>query len=239
MGLLSIGFPAATLAGGVNVSPIQIYLSQKTTNAMLTVRNDGTEVTRYQISAFAWSESPQGEMKLDATKDVIFFPTLLSLKPGEQRNIRVGVNAPVGQTEKTYRVFVEELPSAEKKKEMGVRILTKVGIPIFLQPAQMNPKATVQNLEIVNGQVSFAVKNSGNSHLRTQIVRARGEGEGTSPVFEAKQNGWYLLAGGDRVYKFDVPKDSCAKVKSVSVEVPTDRDTVRAKLDTPNGACGR
>ena len=51
-------------------------------------------------------------IELAPTQDVVFFPALLTLKPGEERRIRVGSTAAPGSIEKTYRIFVEELPAS-------------------------------------------------------------------------------------------------------------------------------
>jgi fimbrial chaperone protein len=82
----------------------------------------------------------KGEMLLTATDDLIFYPNLLAIEPGEERNIRVGANKSIVATEKSYRIFVEELPPAEKSDHSGIRILTKMGIPVFIQPAKQRCK---------------------------------------------------------------------------------------------------
>ena len=101
-------------ASGLNVTPIQLRLSPQTTKAMLTLRNDGPETVRYQVSASSWNQTSRGELQLAPTSEVLFFPALFTLKPGEERNVRVGVGTPFGLVEKTYRVFVEELPPTER-----------------------------------------------------------------------------------------------------------------------------
>src|SRR4051812_27112319 len=83
-------------AMGVNVNPIQIYLSPAAKSAVLAIRNDGTEETRYQVTVFGWDESSEGGMVLTPTNEIVFFPKLLALKPGEQRNVRVGTAGALG-----------------------------------------------------------------------------------------------------------------------------------------------
>ena len=103
---------ASASAATFSVNPTQIYLSGRTTSALLTLRNDSTETLRFQLSAFAWNQSATGEILLEPTQDVVFFPALLTLKQGEERRIRVGSTVSPGAIEKTYRIFVEELPAA-------------------------------------------------------------------------------------------------------------------------------
>ena len=74
---------------------------------LLTLRNESNETLQFQLSVFAWTQSPLGQMELEPTEDVVFFPTLLTLKPKETRRVRVGSATPQDVREKTYRIFVE------------------------------------------------------------------------------------------------------------------------------------
>jgi hypothetical protein len=62
---------------------------------------------------------------------------------------------------------------------------------------------------------------------------------GTSPVFEQKLDGWYVLAGGRRDFTASVPADACARVTSVVVEVAVNSSTLTQTLDAPAGACAQ
>ncbi|TMA08552.1 MAG: molecular chaperone, partial [Deltaproteobacteria bacterium] len=122
-------------ASGLNISPVQIWLTPDASKSLLTLRNEGPEDARYQLSVMAWDEDARTGMKLGPTEDILVFPTVLELKVGETRSLRVGSMVPFGPVEKTYRVFLEELPAPEKPQARSmVRVLTRVGIPIFLAP---------------------------------------------------------------------------------------------------------
>jgi fimbrial chaperone protein len=116
-------------AGTFQVNPIRITFSPKSSSALLTVRNDSTEKIRFQVGVFEWDQTPQGEMLLNSTDDLIFYPNLLAIDPGEERNIRVGTNKFIVASEKSYRIFVEELPPVENSDHSGIRILTKWVFP--------------------------------------------------------------------------------------------------------------
>ena len=47
-----------------------------------------------QVSAFSWDQDIHGGIVLSPTRDVVFFPMMLTLAPGEQRRIRVGSTVP-------------------------------------------------------------------------------------------------------------------------------------------------
>src|SRR5688572_25193200 len=120
-------------AASFTVDPTQIYLSGRSSSVLLTLHNESKDTLRFQLSVFAWAQSASGEMRLEPTQDIVFFPSLLTLKPDETRRVRVGSTAAFEAREKTYRIFVEELPPVDRAGNRGgVRVLTKMGIPIFM-----------------------------------------------------------------------------------------------------------
>ena len=228
------------LAAGLNVSPVQIWLSPDSSKSLLTLRNDSAEETRYQLTAQAWDEDAKAGMKLAPTQDVVFFPTLFSLKPGETKNVRVGVAVPFGDIERTYRLFVEELPPAEKPQARStVRVLTRVGIPIFVSPLRSLADRKLSAVEVGRSGAAIDVQNTGNVHLRVETVKVEAYADGGAKLFERQTQGWYVLAGGHKRYEVEVPKDACARVRRLVVSVKTDKEEIfQQPLDTPAGACG-
>jgi fimbrial chaperone protein len=222
------------------VTPVRVIFSPATRSALLTLRNQSPEALRFQLSLFAWDQSPNGEMQLTPTEDLVFFPTLLTLAAGEMRHIRVGPATPFASTEKTYRLFVEELPplATSDRTPAGVRVLTRMGIPIFLQPTHVVQQGRLEGLAVRHGTLSFQVKNTGNVHLVEQRLRVRGFGPTEESLFEHQAAGWYVLAGGVRAHALELPKEACAKIRALAVEVHTEGATFQERVDVPPGACG-
>lgn len=230
----------ALLAAGLNVSPVQVYLTPEESKALITLRNDGAAETRFQVSAVAWDEDASKGMVLAPTRDVIFFPALFALKAGESRNVRVGVTVPFGPMEKTYRVFIEELPPAEKSTSTSsVRVLTRVGIPVFVAPVKALHDVKLSAISLSGGKASLDVRNAGNEHFRVDSVRLEAFAQGGAKLFERQVAGWYVLAAGHKRYELELQRDDCAKVRRIVVSVKTERDEIYQQgLDTPAGACG-
>jgi fimbrial chaperone protein len=225
-------------ASSFTVNPTQIFLAPRTTSALLTLRNESEETLRFQLTAFAWDQSPQGEIKLQATQDVVFFPALLTLAPKESRNVRVGTATGFADVEKTYRIFVEELPAqAGHDGQSSVRVLTKMGVPIFMQPAKKQSQATLRDLAVQDGVFRFSVRNTGNVHFVPQTVRVRGMNQFGAAVVDKQLDGWYVLAGGVRAYEVKLPAPECAAVTSLSVEVQIGSAALQERLETPPAAC--
>jgi len=226
-------------ASGLNISPVQVWLTPEASKSLLTLRNEGPDDARYQVSVMSWDEDARTGMKLAPTEEIIVFPIILELKVGETRSLRVGSLVPFGPIEKTYRVFLEELPAAEKPQARStVRVLTRVGIPVFLAPVKSLEDHKLSGLSLGSGGAAVDVQNTGNVHLRVDSVRLEGFAQGGEKVFEKQAQGWYVLAGSHRRYELEVPKDSCAKVRRLVVSVKTDKEQVlQEPLDTPGGAC--
>jgi fimbrial chaperone protein len=228
--------PAA--AAGFTVSPTRIELSARASSALLTVKNDSDQALRLQVSAFAWTQSPAGEIQLGPTTDVIFFPALLTLGPGDERRVRVGTTARPGTAEQTYRIFVEQLPSAEAVTQTGVRVLTKVGIPIFLLPARPAPTPALRDLGLTGSMLSFRLVNDGTAHFVPGELRVQARDGAGAKVSEQQVAGWYVLAGSHRLFQVALGEDRCGEVRTVAVIATVNERTLAGTVETPHGICG-
>jgi fimbrial chaperone protein len=132
----------------------------------------------------------------------------------------------------------EELPplATPQGGATGVRILTRMGIPVFLQPASVMQKGHIERIAVHSSKLSFRVKNSGSIHFVEQAVRVRGFGPAGDSLFEHQVAGWYVLAGGSRTHELELPKEACAKIRALAVEVHTKGETFRERFDVPPGA---
>ena len=231
------GGPQARTASAATftVNPTQIFLSGRTGSVLLTLRNESAETLSFQLSVFTWTQSVSGQMQLEPTADIVFFPSLLTLKPSETRRVRVGNATALDVREKTYRIFVEELPPVDKVQE-GVRVLTKLGIPIFLRPAKEVASATVNELRQQDGTLRFTLTNAGTVHVMPQSIKVRGLA-GSNTAFERELEGWYVLAGSRREFEMVFPKTQCAHVTSIVVDVQFGSGKLQERLQTPTGAC--
>jgi fimbrial chaperone protein len=222
------------------VNPTQVVLSAQTLSRLVTLRNLSDEPLRFQITVFRWHQSAQGEMTLDPTRDVVIFPSLLTVAVGEGRTIRVGFTGAIGNMEATYRIFVDELPPAspESHPDGGIRMLTRMGIPIFVQPKQPAGRVELSRVELHGSRVSFALRNIGNVHVLPQSISLQGLGRSGAVTVNREEKGWYVLAGGQRDYQFDIPPQTCDGLESLLAKVQIAGATLVERLIAPL-QCGR
>lgn len=234
---LSLIQSAVAQASTFEVNPVRLTLSEQSAIAHVTVRNVSQEPLRFQISAYAWAQDRAGAMKLSPTQDVVFFPAMLTLKPGETRNIRVGTLAPFGPKEQAYRIFVEELPPVVASLSNGIRVLTRFGIPVFLQPTK-TPAATprIHDLNVSGRTFSFALENDGNTHFLTKRVRVQAQMQGGGVLLDQELPAWYILAGGGRNYALTLPAKMCGATQLVVI-VEADKQPIQSILPMSFGGC--
>jgi fimbrial chaperone protein len=240
VGLALVCQAATARAASFSVNPTQIFLSGATKSALLTLKNETDESIRFQVSVMRWGQDPKGQMVLEPTEDVVFFPALLALGAREERKIRVGITVAAGALEKCYRIFVEELPPLEEGSPLaGVKMRTKMGVPIFLQPLKTAAQGQLTDLAVIGDRVSFSLFNTGTLHFTPEGVRVRGMDGGGAMLIEQTADAWYVLAGGRRDFDVAVPAARCADIRSFTIEASVLGRALKETLPAPDGACAK
>lgn len=230
--------PTLGAAVSMDVAPLVVELGKGAPSAVVTVRNAGAAPIRCQVSSMDWSESAAGEVQLTPSQELSAFPPLFQLKPGEERKIRVGATVPPAQVERTWRLFIEEVPSAvdTPQDKSTVRFRTRLAIPVFLRPANPAPRATL-TLERAAGKLRLLVQNDGNLHFRPDLITLTMTGADGKPLFESEISTWTVLAGMRRSAEVPLPRERCEAVRSASVVAVTREGPVQATLALPEGVC--
>jgi len=238
-GLACFALVEITGASSFQVNPIRITLTPQGSSSLLAVRNDGNERLRLQVDFYAWDQSKQGEMILNPTDDLVVYPSLLTVDAGNERNVRVGTKSPVVSKEKSYRIFFEELPPATKRVDSGIRILTRIGVPIFVQPQRPKPHALIENLGVHKSEILFEVINPGNVHFIPRAIRIKGTDSTGINALERNLDPWYILAGGSRQYRLEISPSDCSKIKDLTLEVELEERILRQQFSLPANSCSR
>ena len=239
--LLALAFHAdRSEAATFTVNPMQVVFTPARKSAVITLKNTSKEEMRFQVSVFTWEQTTRGEMQLGDTKDVVFFPQLLVLGPGQQRPIRLGITGSLGGAEKSYRIFFTELPKADRPAAVsanGVQMRVKVGVPIFVSPASRGTAmVAIHNPRQANGHATFRVENSGLTHVVVDAVHVRGLDSTGRRLFEHTVKGWYLLAQHSREYDVPLSAGDCAAA-SLAVEASIGKTVVRDQIAGPLTGC--
>ena len=119
----------------------------------------------------------------------------------------------------------------------AVRVLTTMGIPIFLRPDKEVASATLNGLRQSKGQLQFAISNTGSVHFVPQNIKVRGLANGEA-LFEHEVGGWYVLASGRRDFDIPLPAAECSRLTALMVNVEFGSARLEERLQTPGGTCG-
>jgi fimbrial chaperone protein len=233
----------AAFASVVTLDRTQVLLSPQAKTALVTLRNKGTEPTRFEVKVFAWDEGDNGEARLTPTTDIVVFPTLLELKIGEERKIRVGTTVAFTNVEQTYRLFIEELPSiaapspAKPGGAQSVAMRVRLGLPVFLAPARPVAKVEQTDLTIRNGAFNLGVRNTGNVHVVAQNGTFRGVDSRGRQSFAYPLRGDYILAGKTRIFTAPVSAAECRSTTSTTVTISANGHSLTQTAPVSSAAC--
>lgn len=177
-----------------------------------------------------------GEIDLTPTRDLAIYPTVFQVDPGQTRRIRITSNGSAPARELSYRIFIEEMPSAARAGAPAVQMLTRFGIPIFIQPP--NPRASASmKMRVAQHKLSLSLDNTGNSYFVAESVEVVGRSRDGNVLFKETLPAWYVLAGGQRLFDIPLTKQVCANLVEITAHTTTDHGVVGAREAVPAGAC--
>lgn len=230
--------PLPVAADGWRVIPILLNFDQKTRSGVITLYNEGENKISLQVKSYTWSQDSDGKDQYQEDADLVFFPRLLTIEPGKSQVLRVGMQIPATSVEKTYRLFVEEIPEARKADQGAtIAITLRFGIPIYVAPLKSEPRGEFGEAVLTKGQVSTVLKNTGNVHFRIQSVQLIGKDASGAEVLRQKIDGWYLLSGVSRPYLFTLQEEDCRKATTLELLADTDREDVTSIIKVDPQAC--
>lgn len=222
----------AVQAADFSVSPIRAELTPGAMSETITVSNDSTNRLRVTVKLMAWSQDAAGKDVYADTGDLVYFPRQMDVEPGAKRLIRVGAKSPEATSERTYRLFIEEIPGSGVNAPAAVTFYFRFGVPVFVPPPGAKAKVDVAQPTLDKGKLSLAVSNSGTRHVRAhRIVISDGGG------YRQEVPGWYSLAGATRTYQADIPREVCRKGGTLQVKVELDESSIDRTLNVQPASC--
>ena len=233
-------WPLPLRAGEFAILPLRLHLDRSTRATEVTVRNENSAPLRMQAQAMTWRQDAEGKDVYEPGDGLIFFPRTLEIPPGESRIVRVGVRAAPVTREETYRLFLEQLPPAmpdTASAGASVRVLLRVGVPVFVAPAQPERRASINGPEVRAGQVRWSVVNEGNVHFVAERVELTALGHDGTPLFTRQFQERYFLAGVSKPLLSELAREVCAQMTAIEVSVAGENVDLRRKVNVEPGAC--
>ncbi len=202
--LPSVGWPVT-----LQVAPLRVALMPGHPVVAMTVGNGDDAEMAVQAEVFAWSQE-DGNDVYRPTTDVLVNPAIFRLAPQGQQILRVGLQVPAGTVERSYRIFLRQLPAPAKPAPEGtgprLQTLLRVGIPIFVPPQGGAASDLHWHLEADAGRgagrYDLVVDNHGTAHVQlTRVAATKVDGGGAT----VKSLSHYVLAGQSTVVPIELP----------------------------------
>lgn len=220
-------------AGSFTISPLRADLSQQSTTAAITVRNEDAAPVIIQAEAFAWSQSA-GEDKLEATRDLLVSPAVFTLPPKGAQLVRVALRRPADpKRELSYRLTLLEVPPQASPDFVGLTVALKLSLPVFVasmspSPAELTWSATRNPV----GELVLRAANDGETHARILSYSLTPLTGTAGPLQQSVAA--YVLPGAARTWTIDTnnknPDGSTATADRYRLKANTERGEVDAEL---------
>jgi fimbrial chaperone protein len=238
-------FIAPAIAADFQIQPTTMDLGGSVKSGVFSVINNGNDKIDFQVSAKEWNQDEKGKDVYLDTKEIVFFPKVMSVEANSQRAIRVGLKTPPSSKEKTYRLFVEEIPTPKKtpdvklegKIQAGLTIAFRFAMPIFVKPLRPQESYVLDKIEMSKSAVKAIVKNTGNVHVKLRAVTFSGKAADGKELFSKEVAGWYILNGLSFSYEAAVPKEICGQLAKIEVSAQTENDNIKGMLNVQKNMC--
>lgn len=200
-------------APGLSLSPVRVDLSATRKADAITVVNTGVTRKALNIEVLRWTQV-NGEDVYEPAADLRANPPRLVIEPGATQIVRVGLvrNAVLPDaTENAYRIYFHETPQADDDAGSALKFALRIGIPVFVRPAQPAAAELSWRAARENGALKLTATNRGRLHARLADVRVRTLGG------DVAADGFrYVLAGAGRDWMIPQFSDQPMSVSALS-----------------------
>ena len=208
----------------LEVNPVRLTLSAAQPVAALTVRNAGTQPTSLHLQVMAWTQTDAAD-HYAATRELLVTPPIFTLAPGAVQTVRVGLRRPVDpERELAYRLYLQEIPDSVAADGTGVRIVLRIGVPVFVPPRAPAAPLLRWRAQRDAGAIVLHAQNTGKSHARIVELKFL---SGSQMV--AETTAAYVLAGQSWRWRLAVSQIPAAGTQ-LRVSAKTDTGDVNADV---------
>lgn len=169
---------ARAQSGPVLIWPIDPVIADKERATALWLENPGSSPIQFQIRIFAWRQADFAE-HLTPQTEIVATPPIVRIAPGQKQLVRLTKAAALPlQSERAYRVIIDELPTVTEQVQTGARIQFRMryAVPLFSYGAGFSSPGTATSSAVVprlnctivtsDGQRFVEIRNIGTGHAR-------------------------------------------------------------------------
>ncbi len=178
-------------AASLQVMPALVDVTAPAASQTIRLSNRGSRPVNVQIRIFRWVQS-NGKDQLVKTRDVVVSPPFAGLAANDDyvvRIVRVSKRPVIG--EESYRLLIDELPSAPSKAGNAVNFVMRYSIPVFFRKRNTTaPRLTWSVVQRAN-RTHVTATNAGGRRVRVSSLQIESK-NGNSVVFSKGLVGYVL-----------------------------------------------
>ncbi len=233
--------PNATQAAELDVNPVRIFFTPGQSASSFSVTNLSNKVVNLKVSVSSWAQDEKGKSIYMPTSDLKISPKIFSILGKKKQVIRIASRIPAGTQEKTYRIYMKEIPDQENKKQPAQyerNSFFQIGIPIFVEPLIPEPIGSITNIQLMHSKLSFNVSNSGNNHFILLGIIIAGMDSTGETVYKYEYAGNYILEGSSYPLIAKIKKNICKQLNYISIQTITNTQNIKkVGLQTTPAMC--
>lgn len=211
-------------AASFSVEPTRIFLKD-VPQIVLRVGNASESEVFIQSEMMVWAQHDEKDV-YTASRDILVSPPMFKIPPGGDQTVRVRfMRGDTSKLERTYRLFLQEVPQAQLSQAM-VSTTLKMGVPIFIQPEKIDPANFVWKATRTADGIKVQISNTTNSHIQfTGLRLSTLEGK----VLSDEKVFTYVLSG--QAYHWDIKLKQPVLTNKLLLQASSDRDEIKVTVD--------
>ncbi len=230
--LLSISVAnTASAATGFNIQPLRLDMSARQRSSSLELTNLTNKDIPIQIKAYSWAQKA-GKDVLTPTRDIFLAPPITNVRAGSKQVIRFRLKKGADiEKEKTYRIFVEQIPPADPVLRAAMEFRIRFSVPLFVAPARYSDPAFNATAIRTKDGIKVNLENSGNIHVKVKGIAAYPRavdidnikaGDALVTVGNSITDNGYALPGTSQEWFLPLAADGAEPKKDIKVAISTD-----------------
>jgi fimbrial chaperone protein len=209
------------VAAEFSVNPTRVHLDRARAIETVVLGNADTRPLSFEVEVKRWTMAADGGWQLQPSDELVVHPLVFTVQPGEQARLRVGTLSADVDAERAYRIELQQLPGEDADAGIQVELLTRVSVPVFVQPQAAEVQAALADPALTDGSLRAMLANTGARYLPPQQGRLRLLDKGGQPLHETSVQVGYVLAGARLPLTVDaVPAAACARAARIELQLP-------------------
>ena len=201
------GSPAT--AASLTVSPIRVDVIAPAKGGRVTLRNTAQGPLNIQVRIFKWS-AKAGQDDFQETQEVVASPPFAQVPQNGEIDIRIlRVGASKIKGEEPYRLVLDEVPDANRVRNIGVNVAIRYALPVFYLDADASPARLAWSLSKQGGKTVLLATNSGDKHVRIADLAVDG-------TLVTKGLAGYVLGNSTRAFPLPARMGSAGAISAIT-----------------------